>query len=77
MVALTDKFERLKKSGKTDPKGGTLLVGSKRFAGSCRYCGRKDHKAAECFKTKQEDGYKQSSSNYYIRNAVSMAATLW
>jgi hypothetical protein len=37
IVALKDKFERLKKSGKTDPKGEMVLVGSKRFAGNCRY----------------------------------------
>ena len=56
MIALKDKFERIKKSGKSDPKGETVLIGSKRFAGNCRYCGKKGHKAADCFKKKQEDG---------------------
>ena len=49
-IALKDKFERFMKSGRTDPKGETVLVGNKRFAGNCRYCGKKGHKAVDCFK---------------------------
>jgi hypothetical protein len=47
---LKDKYERLKRSGKAKTSEETVLVGYKRFSGDCRYCGKKGHKAAECFK---------------------------
>ena len=54
-VTLKDNFERLKKAGKTESTGEKILLGYKAFSGNCRYCGKKGHKAKDCFK-KRDDG---------------------
>jgi hypothetical protein len=51
---LKDKYERLKKAGKFLSTEETVLVGYKKFSGDCRYCGKKGHKAAECFKKRDD-----------------------
>jgi hypothetical protein len=57
-VSLKDKYERLKKSGKIGTNSETVLISHKKFSGDCRYCGKKGHKAADCYKKKDDDKHK-------------------
>jgi hypothetical protein len=58
IVTLKDKFERMKINGKSSPTGETALVGFKKFNGVCRYCGKKGHKATDCFKKRADERNK-------------------
>jgi hypothetical protein len=51
---LKDIYERLKKGENFRSTEATVLVGYKKFSGDCRYCGKKGHKAAECFKKRDD-----------------------
>jgi hypothetical protein len=51
---LKDKHEQLKKAGKFRSTEETVLVGYKKFSRDCRHCGKKGHKAAYCFKKRDD-----------------------
>jgi hypothetical protein len=70
-VALKDKFERLKKVGKLGSADETALIGYKKFSGNCRYCGKKGHKASDCFKKRDADSNKNGSG----RNKIGFKGT--
>jgi hypothetical protein len=63
MTMLKDKFERLKKSGNLKATDEAALVGYKKFAGNCRYCGKRGHKAADYFKNQAEIKNKSGGSD--------------
>jgi hypothetical protein len=49
--------------GKIGTSGEPVLLGYKKFSGDCRYCGKRGHKAADCYKKKGDEkskteGYK-------------------
>jgi gag-polypeptide of LTR copia-type/Zinc knuckle len=70
-VSLKDKYERMKKAGKTDSTSETVLLGYKKFSGKCRYCGKQGHKAADCFKKRDDEknhnGDKNKNSSEKIK----------
>jgi uncharacterized ferredoxin-like protein len=70
-LILKDNYERLKKSANIKSSEETVLVGYKKFSGDCRYCGKKGHTSADCFK-KRDDRNKTE----VVKNKCILPSTL-